>query len=104
VGVGFSNWDAAWYLGERVNSPEFRGRDHHELIARIAPRALLVIGGESADGAKSWPYIEANLGLWRMLGTPDRIGLLRHNHGHDFPPPGEERERVYRWLDHWLRP
>jgi hypothetical protein len=102
VGIAFSNWDAAWYLGPQVKSPDFR-RDHHELIALIAPRALLVIGGESADGARSWPYVEANLPVWRLLGAEDRIGLLRHKHGHDFPPPGDDRERVYAWLDHWLR-
>ena len=104
VGVAFSNWDAPWYLGDQVKSPAFRGRDHHELIALIAPRALLVIGGESADGAKSWPYIESNLPLWRMFGAEERIGLFRHKHGHDFPPPGEERQGVYRWLDRMLAP
>jgi dienelactone hydrolase len=104
VGVSFSNWDAPWYLGAQVKSPGFQGRDHHELIALIAPRALLVIGGESADGAKSWPYIEANLGVWKAFDATDRLGLLRHTDGHNFPPPGEDRERVYRWLDHWLKP
>ena len=102
VGISLGNWDAAWYLGPQVKSPDF-GHDHHELIALIAPRALLVIGGEKSDGAKSWPYIEANLDLWRALGAPDGIGLLRHTFGHDFPPPGPQREQVYGWLDHWLR-
>jgi hypothetical protein len=102
VGIGFSNWDAAWYLGKHVKAPEFK-HDHHELIALIAPRALLIIGGESDDGAKSWPYVAANLPLWKMLDAEDRLGLLRHTHGHDMPPAGPERERVYAWLDHWLR-
>ena len=101
VGLGFSNWDADWYLGKQIKAKDFR-HDHHELIALIAPRALLVIGGESADGKQSWPYIAANLPLWRLLGAEDRLGLLRHKHGHDFPPPGEERELVYRWLDRWV--
>jgi hypothetical protein len=104
VSVRFSNWDASWYLGPQVKSPDFAGHDHQELIALIAPRALLVIGGESADGAKSWPFIEANLGLWKLFDATDRLGLLRHTHGHDFPPPGTDRDRVYRWLDHWLKP
>ena len=104
VSVRFSNWDASWYLGPQVKSPNFGGHDHHELIALIAPRALLVIGGESADGAKSWPYIEANLGVWNLSGAADRLGLLRHTYGHDFPPPGDDRDRAYRWLDHWLQP
>jgi hypothetical protein len=102
VGISFSNWDAAWYLGPQVKSPDFK-HDHHELMALIAPRALLVVGGESADGAKSWPYVAANLPLWKMLGAEDRLGLFRHTHGHDMPPDGPERERVYAWLDHWLK-
>jgi dienelactone hydrolase len=107
VGVTFSNWDADWYLGKQVKTPQWQaaGTDHHELIALIAPRALLVIGGDGkdgADGAKSWPYIEANLPLWKMLGSEERLGLMRHGRGHDFLPPGEQRELVYRWLDHWV--
>jgi pimeloyl-ACP methyl ester carboxylesterase len=101
VGIAFSNWDAPWYLGPQVKSPDFK-RDHQELLALVAPRALLIIGGESADGARSWPFVGCNLALWKLFGAEDRIGLLRHAHGHDFPPPGEERERVYRWVDHFL--
>jgi pimeloyl-ACP methyl ester carboxylesterase len=107
VGLAFSNWDADWYLGKQIKSPEFlaSGRDHHELMALIAPRALLIVGGDGkdgADGAKSWPYIEANLPLWKLLGAEPKLGLLRHGLGHDFPAAGAERERVYRWLDHWV--
>ena len=102
VGISFSNWDAPWYLGAQVKAKDF-GRDHHALIALIAPRALLIIGGESADGAQSWPYVEANLPLWKALGAEDRLGLLRHKHGHDFPPASEDGERVYAWMDHWLK-
>ncbi len=107
VGVTFSTWDADWYLGKQVKKPEWQaaGRDHHELMALIAPRALLVLGGDGkdgADGAKSWPYVEATLPLWKLLGAEQRLGLMRHGRGHDFLPPGEQRERVYRWLDHWV--
>jgi hypothetical protein len=104
VSVRFSNWDAPWYLGAQVKSPAFHEHDQHELLALVAPRALLVIGGESADGAKSWPYIETNLPVWKLFDATDRLGLFRHTFGHDFPPPGDDRERVYRWLDHWLKP
>jgi hypothetical protein len=104
VSVSFSNWDAPWYLGRQVKSPAFSGHDHQELIALVAPRGLLVIGGGSADGARSWPYIEANLPLWKLFDATDHLGLLRHTHGHDFPPPGDDRGRVYGWLDHWLKP
>ena len=101
VGLRFSNWDADWYLGAQIHAPGF-WRDHQEVVALIAPRPFLLVGGESADGAQSWPYIAVNLPVWRLLGAEERLGLLRHNQGHDFPAPGPDRERIYLWLDHWL--
>lgn len=102
IGLTFSNWDAPWYLGKQIQEPGFP-LDHHEVLALVAPRAFLLIGGESADGAQSWPYIEANLPVWRLFGREERLGLFRHPYGHDMPPPGPDREKVYAWLDHWLR-
>lgn len=102
AGLSFSNWEADWYLGKQIRAAEFH-HDQHEVIALIAPRAFLLIGGESADGAQSWPYIESNLPIWRLFGAEERLGLLRHDQGHDFPVPGPAREQVYGWLDHWLK-
>ncbi len=101
VGLSFSNWEADWYLGKQIASPAF-AHDNHEVMALIAPRGLLVIGGESADGARSWPFVQAVLGVWRMYDAVDRIGLLRHDQKHNFPSPGPQRELAYRWLDHCL--
>ena len=98
VGLKLSNWEADWYLGGQIKSPEF-GRDNHEVMSLIAPRALLVIGGESADGAFSWPFIDACLPVWRLYGAEERLGLLRHDEKHNFPSPGPMRERVWEWLD-----
>lgn len=102
IGIPFSNWDADWYLGKQVKTPSFH-RDHDELLALVAPRAFLLIGGESADGAKSWPYIAANLPLWRIFHAEEKLGVLRHPQGHDFPGPGANRDLVYQWLDAWLK-
>ena len=87
IGLSFSNWDAEWYLGKQIHRPGFH-HDHHELLALVAPRAFLLIGGESADGAQSWPYMEAALPVWRLFGAEDRLGLLRHAHGPRFPAAG----------------
>lgn len=108
VGLPLSNWDADWYLGKQIKAPGF-SRDNHEVMALIAPRAILIVGGESADGAQSWPYVEAALPVWRLYGDPpdgavDRVGLLRHDEKHNFPSPGPKRELAYGWLDHWLKP
>jgi hypothetical protein len=101
IGLRFSNWDADWYLGQQIRPPGF-SRDNHEVLSLVAPRAFLLIGGGSADGPQSWPYVQANLPIWRLHGADERLGLLVHSGGHDFPAPGPDRERVYGWLDHWL--
>ncbi len=95
VGVRFSNWDAPWYLGEAVRQPSF-DREHHELLALAAPRAFLLIGGDSADGDASWPFIEAALPVYRLYGEPARLGLFNHKQGHAVPPVAEER------IAHWI--
>jgi hypothetical protein len=63
---------------------------------------MLIIGGESADGARSWPYVAACLPVWRLYGAEEKLGLLRHGFGHNFPPPGPQRELAYDWLDQCL--
>jgi hypothetical protein len=103
VGLPMGNWDAAWYLGDQIKSPDFH-HDNQELMSLIAPRAILIIGGESADGAKSWPYVEACLPVWRLYDAEDRVGLLRHNDKHDFPHPGPRRDLVWQWLDAQMKP
>lgn len=102
VGLSMSNWAADWYLGEQIKSPDFH-HDNNEVLALIAPRAIMVIGGEKSDGVATIPYIESCGLVWRLYGAEDRLELVRHTHGHNFPPPGEERDKVYRWLDRMLK-
>ena len=103
VGLKFSNWEADWYLGKQIQAADF-SHDNHEVMSLIAPRAMLIIGGESADGARSWPYVEACLPVWRLYGAESRIGLLRHDEKHNFPSAGPMRERVWEWLDAQMKP
>lgn len=100
IGMSYSNWDASWYLGETIRRPGF-GMDHGQVLSLIAPRAFLLIGGDSADGAWSWPYIEANLPVWSLLGAPKALGLLNHGQGHAYPPVAIETADA--WLDRYLR-
>ena len=99
IGIPFSNWDAPWYLGDAVRDPAFPRR-HHELLALVAPRPFLLLGGDSADGARSWPYIAAALPIYRLYGGPPRLGLLNHRKGHAVPPAAERR--LYEWLQAYL--
>jgi dienelactone hydrolase len=95
VGTKFSNWDAPWYLGPSIKTPSFT-HEHHELLALAAPRAFLLVGGNSADGDRGWPFIEAALDVYRLYGEPARVGQLNHGQGHAVPPAAEER--IEEWL------
>ncbi|MBI1347553.1 hypothetical protein GC163_14835 [bacterium] len=105
-GVAFdsTNWDASWYLGPIIHEPTFPHR-HHELMALMAPRAFLVMGGETgpgaADGDRSWPYIAAALPAYQMYGSRARLGLLNHHEGHRLSP--ESFDKLADWLTVYLR-
>ena len=99
VGTRYSNWDAPWYLGPGIMQPDFT-HEHHELLAMIAPRPFLLIGGDSADGDRSWPFIEVAMPIYRLYGPTPRIGLFNHKRGHAVPPDAEER--IYEWLETYL--
>ncbi len=99
IGLTYSNWDAPWYLGDAIKRPGFP-LDHGQVLAMTAPRAFLLIGGDSADGAVSWPYIEAGLPVWNLLKAPEALGLFNHGEGHAFPKSAQTR--AYEWLDWFL--
>ncbi len=99
IGTTMSNWDADWYLGGGIRQPGF-AREHHELLALIAPRPFLLVGGDSADGTASWPFIEAARPVYRLYGTPPRLGLLNHGQGHAVP--ADAGRRMVEWLDTYV--
>ncbi len=96
IGTTMSNWDAEWYLGAIVKDPGF-AREHHELLALIAPRPFLLVGGDSADGTASWPWIAAAQPVYRLHGEPIRLGLLNHGRGHAVPADVEPR--LLEWME-----
>ena len=99
VGIGFSNWQDDWYLGAEAARAGFP-RDHHELLALAAPRPFLLIGGESADGDRGWPYVTTALPIWRLYGEPAPLAFVNHRQGHSVPPEAEEK--IYEWLETYL--
>jgi pimeloyl-ACP methyl ester carboxylesterase len=52
VGFKFSNYEDYWYLGDKILTAPV-GTDQHELIALIAPRPFLLIGGDEYDKKES---------------------------------------------------
>lgn len=100
LGLKSTNWDAPWYLGPEINEPGFP-RNHHELVALIAPRPFLVIAGEqgngAADGDRSWPYLLAARPVYQLDTDIPALGILNHRRGH--PLPLELVPRAIEWLD-----
>ncbi|PQO40948.1 alpha/beta hydrolase family protein [Blastopirellula marina] len=100
VEIGFSNWDAVWYLGSDVHNRDFN-LSHHELLALIAPRPFLVLGGEQgrgcSDGERSWPAILSGQKIAALYGEPVRIGLYNHGEGHSLS--WETGSKVLAWLE-----
>lgn len=105
-GTGFrsTNWDAPWYLGPAIRDENFP-LNHHQLLALIAPRPFLILGGETgggaADGDRSWPLLEEALPVWHLYGEPARLGLLNHRQGHSISP--ESFTKMAEWLETYVR-
>jgi hypothetical protein len=79
---------APWYaesLRQFNDAPDKLPFDHHELIAMIAPRAVLMI--ESSQIARMGAEAArvdalAAREVWKALGVPDRMGVTEENIGH----------------------
>src|SRR5262249_40693936 len=99
IGLRMSNWTDAWYLTEKMKE-HIPAAEHHQVLALAAPRPLLVMGGGSADGDNSWPFVKEALTVYELYDAKDRIGMFNHKGGHSFPRDG--RRSAYRWLDHGL--
>lgn len=100
VAFEFTNYHDPWYLGRAIKKPDC-DLYAHEVPALVAPRAWLLIGGNSADGDKSWPYVRPVLDVYRLLGKPANVGLFVHTKGHAVPP--EARSIAFKWLDYHLK-
>jgi dienelactone hydrolase len=100
IGLEFSNWAAPWYFGSQITQPGF-DHENHEVLALIAPRAFLLLAGDSADGDRSWAFIQAVRPLYDLLGAPQNIGWLNHHRGHSYPP--EARAAAEEFLDQHLK-
>lgn len=100
IGLEFSNWSAPWYLGAKIKQPGFK-HENHEVLALIAPRAFLLLAGDSADNDRSWAFIQAVRPVYDLLGASENIGWLNHHQGHRYPP--EARAVAEEFLDRHLK-
>ena len=99
LGLAFSNWHDAHYLGPDMAA--YAGMDHHDLLGLIAPRAFLLIAGGACDGEASRAYLEAARPVYRLYGADDDgLAFLLHDQGHVCVPA--INEQAYAWLDRLL--
>ena len=100
IGLRFSNWEAPWYLGAKIRQPGF-ALENHQVLALIAPRAFLLLAGDSADGDRSWAFIQIVEPVYELLGARRHIGWLNHHLGHRYPP--EAQAVAEEFLDEHLK-
>jgi len=100
IGLDFSNYDDYWYFGDFIRQLD-DGTDQHELLALMAPRPFLLIGGDAYDGDESWYYINAAKQVYRLFDKPQNIGYFNHHSGHS--PTPEAVRAAMDWLDYFLK-
>lgn len=94
IGLAMSNWQDVWYLGPSLAA----GREHHELLALIAPRPLLLLAGGGIDGAdhmESERFLGAVRPLYERLGSPGAAQFFLHGDGHRYPPAAREKAEAF---------
>ncbi|MDP6380873.1 MAG: acetylxylan esterase, partial [Phycisphaerae bacterium] len=99
IGLDQSNWDAEHFLGPAIGEPGF-DLGHDQILSLIAPRALLLIAGDSADDERSERAINAIRPAYEAHDAGDRLAFFNHHGGHAFPQAAQEA--AHEWLDRWL--
>lgn len=113
VSIPSTNWDAPWYLGK---PPRLEGEDwdHQELLSLIAPRDLLILGGErgagAADGSSSLETLAAAEKAWKLYAAPSsggakelsenaskpgHLAFWNHGQGHVYQKPQFDATQVW---------
>lgn len=98
----------AWFLEDMFqfsNSVEKLPYDHHELMAMIAPRALLVLGNPGYEWlADESGYVSCRAAhqVWKTFGIPDRFGFsIVAGHPH-CQLPASQRPELEAFVDKFL--
>lgn len=100
ISLKFSNWDAVWYLGSKIHEPDFR-LENDQLLALIAPRAFLLLAGDSADGKPSEQFLDTVRPVYKLVGAESNLEFFDHHLGHRYPP--EARRVAEEFLDRHLK-
>ena len=91
IGLSHCNYCDPQYLGNEIKKQDFP-LSHHDLLAMIAPRTLLLSAGEAVDGKRSLPYIEQA----QTVFPEETLYFLNHGQGHTIP--ADVREKIYQLM------
>ena len=104
-----SNTNGSWFRNTFMNN--FRSRvtqlpyDHHELIAMVAPRAMIVLGNNDYEWmAEESAHVSNHAAktVWEALDVPERFGfVITDGHGH-CQVSDVQREHVEAFVDRFL--
>lgn len=74
------NTNYSWFKSSMRNlNPNTLPHDHHELVAMIAPRALLILGNPTQDwlcDESGYKSTMAAAEVWKAMGVSDRLGFV----------------------------
>ncbi|MEJ2354425.1 MAG: T9SS type A sorting domain-containing protein, partial [candidate division WOR-3 bacterium] len=79
--------------------------DHHEVMAMIAPRALLVIGNPDMEWlAEESGHVACKAAheVWKAFGVPDRFGFSKVGHPDHCVLPESQRPEVIAFVEKFL--
>lgn len=98
----------AWFIEDLFNYSNAVPKlpyDHHELMAMVAPRALLILGNPDYEWlADESGYVSSKAAheVWKAFGVPDRFGFsIVDGHGHCALPDSQKPE-VEAFVDKFL--
>jgi hypothetical protein len=101
------NTNYAWFMTSMQKLNPYRlPHDHHELIAMVAPRPVIILGNDDYDwlGDESgYKSTMAAIEVFKAMGVPDRIGYdFTSGHGH-CQPPTTQKNSVNAFVDKFLK-
>ena len=99
LGINRESYANYWYHGQSIRELD-ASTDQHELLALVAPRAFLLIGGDGSDKDDSWYYINAARSVYQVYNCPGHIGYINHRRGHN--PTPRAVQLATEWLKHFL--
>jgi hypothetical protein len=97
-----------WYLqglSQFNNAVDKLPYDHHEVMAMVAPRALLVVGNPTMEWlAEESGHVSCKAAheVWKALGVPDRFGFSKVGHDDHCGLPVAQRPEVIAFVERFL--